>query len=477
MQKGYIDLHCHPALKPFGKSFRRDIPGQNTTDISKTHSVWHQTVMSRLKRMTNRIFTLTKFTQTDLTSVYESGSRAIIVSLYPLEKPFVANKIGRGFFSRLLTNLAMGVSQKRIKHVQRLTDYFPDLQDEYEYYKQLDNQWVTHKGAQLKYQLITSFDQIQQSQANTLNILFSIEGGHALGTGIKTSNGNNKREKVLKRVDWLKNVPHKQLFITLAHHFYNELCGHAQSLGGMPKIITDQSEGLNGGFTALGEEVMRKFLNTADGNRILIDIKHMSIASRKRFYNVLSAINSINNENIPIVVSHGAANGLHSFDDNSINFPERAKYFMQKDINFYDEELVMIAKSNGIFGIQLDERRVTNKKGLKKSKSFWSKPKRKQRKAYLVWRQIEHIAEVLDTNNLNCWDIQAIGSDFDGIVDPINEYWTANDINELKNQLVPHAEHYLQGKTFNKPENELSASNIIDKVFTQNAMVFLENNF
>ncbi|MFP2996968.1 membrane dipeptidase [Spongiivirga sp. MCCC 1A20706] len=477
MQKGYIDLHCHPALKPFGKSFRREVPGQNTTDISKTHSVWHQTVMSRLKRMTNRIFTLTKFTQTDFSSVYESGSRAIIVSLYPLEKPFVDNAIGKGFFSRLLTNLAMGVSQKRIKHVQRLTDYFPDLQAEYEYYKQLDNQWIHYKGAQLKYQLITNFNQIKQSQANTISVLFSVEGGHALGTGIKNGDTNDKTDTILKRVDWLKKLPHKQLFITMAHHFYNELCGHAKSLGGMPKIITDQSEGMNSGFTKMGEAVMRRLLDKDEGHRILIDIKHMSIASRKRFYTILSAINSINNENIPIVVSHGAANGLHSFDNPIPSFRERAKFFMQKDINFYDDELIMIAKSQGLFGIQLDERRVTNKKGLRKSKHWFNKAKRKQRKAFLVWRQIEHIADVLDSEGLRCWNIQAIGSDFDGIVDPINEYWTANDINELKNQLLPHAAHYLQGKTFNNPENDLSAEEIIDKAFTQNAMLFLEKNF
>src|SRR5690606_5018440 len=113
-------------------------------------------------------------------------------------------------------------------------------------------------------------------------------------------------------------------------------------------------------------------------------------------------------------------------------------------INFYDQELVRIARSNGIFGIQLDERRIGSEKAIQESKMFFpNKRKQLNKKALLVWRQVQHIAEVLDKQKLFCWGIQSIGSDFDGIVDPINGLWTAENMKDLADELLNHAEEYL----------------------------------
>lgn len=30
MKKGYVEIHCHPSLKPFGKSFKTNTPGANS---------------------------------------------------------------------------------------------------------------------------------------------------------------------------------------------------------------------------------------------------------------------------------------------------------------------------------------------------------------------------------------------------------------------------------------------------------------
>jgi hypothetical protein len=40
-------------------------------------------------------------------------------------------------------------------------------------------------------------------------------------------------------------------------------------------------------------------------------------------------------------------------------------------------------------------------------------------KSRLVWNQVRHIAEVLDKNGRKARNTAAIGSDFDGIVDPL----------------------------------------------------------
>ena len=51
--------------------------------------------------------------------------------------------------------------------------------------------------------------------------------------------------------------------------------------------------------------------------------------------------------------------------------------------------------------------------------------------AKLVWNQVRHIAEVLNMKGKYAWGIQALGTDFDGLIDPINGYWTAKEIDDL----------------------------------------------
>ena len=36
-----IDLHCHPALKPLGRSYSSSEQGKNQKDKSKRASIWH----------------------------------------------------------------------------------------------------------------------------------------------------------------------------------------------------------------------------------------------------------------------------------------------------------------------------------------------------------------------------------------------------------------------------------------------------
>lgn len=46
----------------------------------------------------------------------------------------------------------------------------------------------------------------------------------------------------------------------------------------------------------------------------------------------------------------------------------------------------------------------------------------------LVWHQIQHLAEQLDQNDLFDWGTAVIGSDFDGIIDPLHRYWTVEEM-------------------------------------------------
>ena len=180
---------------------------------------------------------------------------------------------------------------------------------------------------------------------------------------------------------------------------------------------------------------------------------------------------------IPIIVSHGAMNGLVDSMSRKRSSIVGASDFYEGDINFFDDEVVAIAKSGGVFGIQLDERRVAGKSRLKRSNLiFASRNKRLLAKSKLIWEQILYIARVLDNESLPAWDIQVLGSDFDGIIDPINLFWTAEDIDDLERCLITHVSEFMANESnVFKSFNRISVDEIVSKFIWRNAETFLKS--
>ncbi|GEQ86379.1 hypothetical protein ULMS_18870 [Patiriisocius marinistellae] len=484
MKTNYIDIHCHPALKPYSKSFKYSPTKKNMLDAGRKNSIWHYSPPTVLEKFLNRIVTLTKFSQTDLTTMAMAGTKTVIVSLYPFEKHFLTKPVlGWKGLTEVLVNLAASISQKRIDYVNNHEDYFKDLIDEYDFYKQLDNQVQKIGGIFYTYRLVNSYAEIlenkkqETSTKKIINIILSIEGGHSLNTGLELNRDTGSPDEVLANLQKIKNWEKPPLFMTFAHHFYNELCGHSESIS-IGLLKDNQKRGMNEDITELGRKVLHHLLDDSNGKRIYIDVKHMNTRSRKTYYKILETIYS--DVPIPIIASHGAVNGMRSIIQwNETNFPESTQFFNNIDINFYDEELIRIAKSNGVFGIQLDERRIGSKKAINESK-IWIPNKRKQlkKKSLLVWRQVEHCAKVLDKEGLFCWGIQTIGSDFDGIVNPIKGLWTAENIKDLAEEMVHHATSFISsyGEQL-QPFNRITGEAIVERVLNDNAVEFLKRWF
>ncbi len=483
MKSSYIDLHCHPSLKPYGKSFKYQPPKQNHLNSGRKKSIWHYSPPNFLERQVSRLLTLTKFTQTDITTLAKANCNITVMSLYPFEKHFLKDKmLGFKFVSDILVNLAAGVSQKRIDNLRNHNSYFQDLVDEYNYYMQLHNMAQIIDGITYTYRLVNNYADIQNninSSTNTrkiISLVNSIEGAHAFETGLHRDKNTANEATVLKNIETVKNWEYKPFFITLAHHFYNEICGHARSIS-IGLIKKQQNRGLNSDITELGFKVIDKLLDNSQGKRMLIDVKHMSTASRKTYYQLLET--KYANENIPIIVSHGALNGKRSIVEWDKTDSKLSKEFSDIDINFYDAEIVRIAKSNGIFGLQLDERRIGSKKAIRSSRIYWpSKKRRSRNKSTLIWNQLQHTAELLDKNGLFSWGTVAIGSDFDGIINPIKGLWTAENIANIKPYLIEKAEEYLKENSSKlQAQNQISAQEIIDRLLFINANEFLKHNF
>ncbi len=473
-----IDIHCHSTMKPFGQSFASTPYGNNSNRTRNKNSVWFADPPNGLEAPSEKITGVVNFSQADFTTLIKGGVDVIVTCLYPLEKGFVRNTLGTGDTVDSLINYVNGTGEDFINYTQTTDSYFSDLQLEYKYLLQLHNKVVTIDGIKLKYVLINSLDEMadyEESGVKILFVLLSIEGGHVFDCGYPDAEKNVDEATVLKNVTTVKNWEYRPVFMGIAHHFYSGLCGHARSFS--QKLIAwvlRQERGMNEGLNELGKKVLKLLLDNTDNNRILIDVKHLSVKSRIGYYEILDT--AFKEETIPVIVSHGAVNGLHSFTDPvSRNNAHLRRSVLDTDINFFDEELIRIEKSNGIFGIQFDERRICSKnEGKKQNIIFGSLRKRKKAKSKLVWNQIQYIAELLDKKGLPAWDIQAIGSDFDGGINAINNFATANEFSELGSYLEYHAEKFMaSNKDHLQPFNRLSPELIVDKFLGLNAEAFL----
>ncbi len=98
------------------------------------------------------------------------------------------NKLGTGSVSDVVNDFALGIGKERINFIQQITDYYSDLKDEYNFYRQLHNTVV--KG-QYRYVLVKNYTEIEYWQSRndgitTICFLLTIEGLHVLNTGLET---------------------------------------------------------------------------------------------------------------------------------------------------------------------------------------------------------------------------------------------------------------------------------------------------
>lgn len=477
MKDYFIDLHCHPSLKPFGKSFNHaNRKRKNTLNRRKNNSIWHRKRPTLIRKVVNIFSSLTKFTQADMATLSKGKGKVIMASLYPMEKGMILDPNGVHFSGRLVRNIATGIGMKRIRHLQKMKDYFKDLEDEYNFYEQKNEVVVKIAGKKFRYKMVRNFNEMLNDDTSqgieTIYVVITIEGCHVFNCGLKLAKKPIANEiEVLANIQKVKNWNFPPFFVGIAHHFYNELCGQAESLQGLVGQLIHQDDDKSQGITSLGLKVIDVLLSQNNGKRIHIDIKHMNVKSRNEYYDLLAT--KYINENIPIISSHGAVSGK----DNAINNNTTGKRFTTGDINFYDDELLKIEASRGVFGVQLDERRIIHKKdrGIFTNTNI-SRKKMLRVRSKFVWKQIEHIALILDEQNKNAWDIQCLGTDFDGIVDPLNGWWTARELGFIDSYLETHAHKFLtslKGKAL-KLKNRLNAEEIIAKFMYLNAERFMK---
>jgi hypothetical protein len=492
----YSDLHCHSPLF----SFNRLLP-----------HTWYEWYFPFYPA------------QGDFSQLARGNVRVVMISLYPIEQGFVRLNLmdlHSGGITDFLAKLIVGIPKKRSDEIQNFNhDYFEDLQKELDFL-QKSAEPVTHnvlmnayERKTFRYRIVRDFDDLKNLLNltdnlepgapcdDTIAVILTIEGAHSLGVGQKNTSDvdvNKLMDKLKENILKMKRLgpPGKEgdwcpFFVSLDHHFWNQLGGHAISLWKIIRKALNQSPGLNAGITILGEYVVDAFLSTENGRRILIDSAHMSIKVRKWYYDYLEK----RGDNIPIFISHTGVNGIRTMAESEIittdGDPHDAadKLYLEStdfnpwDIFISDEEIMKIHNSGGMIGLNLDERIMMGKKKLDEiKKQLLFKSKEAARKIWIkpLIDEILHIAGHIlsQTGNIGkIWDNISIGSDFNGMITPIKAFDNAEKMPSLDETMFKELkklvgkEETLAGKT------DADIREITDKILWKNNLEFLKKHF
>ena len=479
MEEFYVDIHCHPTMRSI-----------NTTPNGSEKNIWEQTTNDTIDSFVGRWAWkqskgVYKLSQSNFYNCINGKTRVVFDSFYPIERGFVTfNKIAQAIAGKktldTIAIIASGISAEQMRKYQERHDYFSELHEQYHFL--VKNQGESPCNL-YKHKVVNNYTDLEHSlknDSNTVNVIVTIEGAHAFGCGLNSTENmpiDELKQLLQNNITSVKKWEHPPFFITFAHHFWNQLCGHATTLPASTNLVCSQKKGLDAAFTELGKFVLEELLSDKNGKRILIDTRHMSVNSRKHYFDYVSTHNKKNPDNkIPLISSHSAVNGFETMDQ-SVQIKDaiskkKTSTFCAWSLNISGEEAISIHESEGIAGIILDKGRHSGVSVLKSIEKIKDINEKREHFLRLISNNIFfYIAAI---NKKTAWDILTLGTDFDGVITHFDIYEDMSKLPELKKDLIT-----FLTKTEHKKELWFgyTPEEMVHKLFTQNAMDFLKRNF
>ncbi len=497
-----FDLHCHPTLKPM------------LMLEENRKNPWEE-----IDNWVNKIYD----SQSNLEQLLDGGCNLACVGVGSIETAFLT-----GALVQTLAGPVRYVDKRQLKRIARMADgyrYPQLLEQEFNSINQYpDNPF--EEWEHVKW--IKSMDEYDPDDMDTLHLIASQEGGHGLYYG---KNESDDIDIMLDKISvYRSGEPVRLLYLTLTHISQNVFANHAYAikiLGKKPFLP------LGNGITTKGHQIIKACLDTeSPGKPILLDIKHLSLVARKEYYAAYShmpmiashmAVTGCSWHEKPIVkVRKKRAHEVYKVKYERQRGHIEGTYFNPDSINLYDEDIQAIIKSDGLIGIILDERVLGYSKD-KTSKEFISNDEwdafiapvteeglrlklmsddedqlddeadqeldnedlrliegqsveRSRDKRYIhllhLLNNIVHIIKVGQSmgEEFDASKHIVIGSDFDGLVNPIDCCLTAVEFGSLKDSLAEAIELYTLDLI---PD----PASFVEDVFYKNGITFLNKYF
>jgi len=486
----YADLHSHTTLFPY------NMGKENTQGMMYSRDPLIKEDLAP------------NYTQADLSKLARGNVRVVFAALYPVETGFMRLIGKEGDVADDFISVFTGFPKDRINEVQAPGhNYFDDMKRELALLKQYEMAVMQVKDANMKcqYKIVSNFADLKDflgmnddftlknnsSDIAKIALVLTIEGGHSflpkpaeeIACNVNDLNDPATRQlldTIKQNIAYMKEQ--KLFHVTFAHHFYNLYCGMSISFTRLMDGFFDQGNYSTMGFTELGKEVIKEMVR----QNIIIDVKHLSVPSRQWLYEQDFMRNK------PVVASHSAVNGAKtmadSMADNNTHKKAQEKYnksnqFNTWDLNLSDQEIEIIARRGGLIGLSIDQRIIMGKKKLqcikisalvpfgKKKTELWCQP---------VYDNIMYIARTLKDKGIDedkIWDTVTLGTDYDGLINPVNSYRTTLEFPTLEDTLTAIFKKNMKKEPLLKNKSEAEIVEIVKKFCYKNSLAFLDTYF
>jgi microsomal dipeptidase-like Zn-dependent dipeptidase len=487
----FADLHCHPSFKAVLSNGRGK---------SKGLTAWDRLVPPlTINKPENRFL----YSQSSLRQLHKGRVNLAVAPLYGLERAFTRSEL-----LEIILRISGPFDGPFFRSIRRSEhSYFDlflmDLEAMHAFPQDPDDH-----GRKLR--VLNSMAQYDVNSPDVCVVL-AAEGAHNFygqangkdDVAIDTLKQNLAR---FKRPDGPR-----LLYITLTHLERNELGNHCYGI----KMIRDSAFFPTGhGMTPLGQAFVREALDTSGGRRrILPDVKHMSLQTRIDLYRMRKEF--YDNDPFPLLCTHAGVTG--------ISYTEVFKYvdgwykpifqdhinvryikpvgidggaFNPWSINLYNEDIAEIMASGGLIGVSLDQRilgfgdiaieRMSPREAFKPTN--FQLTFRDEREGPDPDPSVEETFRQFCANLLHIirigatvpgvadpWDHVCIGSDFDGLIDPVNACPTIEHMPDFMKQLAEVLPR--MAAKGGMPMSSAEVDRCLNKLFHDNLVDFLRKHF
>ncbi|MVN22447.1 amidohydrolase family protein [Mucilaginibacter arboris] len=475
----FFDFHLHPVLKSL---FSEDVPATGLKKLSPWQKIDKRNIPFLLKCCTDFEYILQS--QGNLAQLCVNDCNFVCVALYIPEKDMLTADLIQ---SSTRGPLGVYLQANKINAIINGNPYKILRTDDWVTLTNASKFGITDK----KVKPIQKRQDYNESDTNTIHAVFSVEGCHTLSSALQHFDA----AEIITNLDDLKSKV-ALLSINLTHLEQSEICNHAF---GMQFLSAEGFRPKGNRIAAGGIEILKHCYQ----NKIMIDLKHMSLAARQHLYSLrntpeFAAINQ------PMVCTHAGFTGISikqipDYIYNTRSFTNGYTLLWQgkpvtggsrprpcfnaSSINLYDEDILQVLTSGGMIGLSLDKRILGYQEFEEETSGRLDYPleaeyvsnqeiavflgegrtitvgKAFEEDKCLGWDEIEeggvvnpavgnyhlkhfmaHLLHLITVANNNNYEVNkalaqvCIGSDFDGLINPVWVCDTADELLYFKDQ-------------------------------------------
>lgn len=495
--KTFVDIHVNSSLKPFNSRYVSEM------EYDIWEPIYHECGAERSAQVMQSIGnSVPKQSQSNLEALARGNTRIACISLSPIEQRVISTSNYLNDKNKKETiSCLTGIVANQLFLRRKEIDYFSDLIENIQYIKRFEYKTHYVNGFPYSYNVIRTKQEMTEitRDPNRIGLVLTLEGGHILGHSIyineNITDSEEYKELILENVDRLKgalpitnnsddylDIP--ILWMSLAKTFDNGFGGVAVSLNKAQQTVFGKITVANKPQTDIVEGIIDRLLSKEKGRRILIDVKGMSLASRKRYYKKIER-GAIMGDQIPVICSHCGVSGnvsknplYRKKDDDSKNNNSYLNHWQQ---NLSEEDIREIYTSGGLLGISLDKSVIAGQLATNEINSTLE-GSLQRRKASVKVIMANMLKAVKVINNSKAWSMITIGSDFDAMYEPFEPYSSVEQLADLANDIQQFLEKPEDIHDLFKAEEirelmyDYSPAEIAEKVMSSNALNFIQRN-